>query len=80
MNQRKRKINKKLRELGQPLGLTESEAISAKRTAKNIATMAVFIAAFGLLGNILMPGGPSGLYYTAGGIKDFEILFGWWFF
>lgn len=76
MKKRRRKINKKLVELGKPLGISEIEAVRSKRTVKNIISMAVFIAVFAILGSILMPGGPSGLYYTGGGVKDFQILFG----
>ena len=61
-----------------PLGITEADAIKAKRTAKNVITMALFAGVFMLLGNIMMPGGPSGLFYTAVSIKDFQILLGGW--
>lgn len=71
------KINNKLRELGKTLGLNEVDTLRAKRTAKNIITMALATGVFILLGNLMMPGGPVGLYYTGGSIKDFQILFGW---
>lgn len=75
MKERK-KINTKLQELGQTLGLEETDIMKAKRTTKNIVTMALFVGAFMLLGNLMMPGGPAGLYYTGVSIKDFKILFG----
>ena len=73
---KKEKINRKLEQIGQTLGLKAADAIRAKRTTKNIITMAIFTAAFIILGHIMMPGGPSGLYYTGFSIKDFQILFG----
>ena len=79
MNRKNQKINNKLRELGQTLGLDEVNTLRAKRTTKNIITMAFVAAVFVLLGNLMMPGGPVGLYYTGGSIKDFKILFGGFF-
>lgn len=78
MKERK-KINEKLQKLGQMVGLNETDAIKAKRTTKNIVTMALFAGAFMLLGNLMMPGGPIGLYYTGASIKDFRILLGGFF-
>jgi hypothetical protein len=79
MNTKNKKINNKLRELGQMLGLDEGNTLRAKRTTKNIITMAFAAAVFVLLGTLMMPGGPVGLYYTGGSIKDFKILFGGFF-
>ena len=76
MNTRTNNINTKLIKLGQTLGLNETDALRAKRTTKNIVTLALFTGAFMLLGHLMMPGGPAGLYYTGVSIKDFQILFG----
>ena len=76
MNEKTKKINEKLIQFGQTLGLDEATAVKAKRTTKNIITMALTTAAFFVLGNLMMPGGPAGLYYTGASIKDFQILFG----
>lgn len=76
MYTKNKKINNKLRELGQTLGLDEVDTLRAKRTTKNMITMALVTGAFMLLGNLMMPGGPVGLYYTGVSIKDFQILFG----
>ena len=73
---KKTKINKKLKQLGQPFGLETTDIKRAKRTTKNILTMALFAAVFFVIGNIMMPGGPAGLYYTGASIKDFQIIFG----
>ena len=72
----KKNINKTLKELGGTVGLTEIESLQAKRKAKNIITMAIETGVFLILGHMLMPGGPVGLYYTGGSIKDFQVLFG----
>jgi len=76
LKKKKEKIDKKLKKLGQTLGLNELEVAHAKKTTKNIITMALLAGVFTLLGSLLMPGGPAGLYYTGASIKDFQILFG----
>ncbi len=79
MRRRKKKIDAKLKTLGQTLGLSEIDAIKAKRTAKNVVALAIFAGMFAILGSVMMPGGPAGLYYTGVSIKDFRMLFGGWF-
>jgi len=76
MNIKTKKIDTKLTKLGQTLGLDKADTLRAKRTTKNIVTLALFTGAFMLLGHFMMPGGPAGLYYTGVSIKDFQILFG----
>ena len=76
MNIKTKKKDTKLTKLGQTLGLDETDSLRAKRSIKNIVTMALFTGAFMLLGHFMMPGGPAGLYYTGVSIKDFQILFG----
>jgi len=76
MNEKKKKIDAKLKKLGSLLGLDGTETLQAKRTMKNVITMALFAGVFMLLGSIMMPGGPAGLYYTGISIKDFRMLFG----
>jgi hypothetical protein len=71
-----RELDTKLQEFGNTLGLKETDVIRAKRTAKNIIAMALLTAALAVFGQIMMPGGPSGLYYTGISAKDFQILFG----
>ncbi len=77
MKQKKREINSQLQKLGQMLGLDDHDVIKARRTMKNVIAMALAAGLFMLLGRLLMPGGPVGLYYSGGSIKDFQILFGW---
>jgi hypothetical protein len=79
MNARTKKINTKLTKLGQTLGLDKTDTLRAKRTTKNIVTLALFTGAFMLLGHLMMPSGPVGLYYTGVSTKDFQILFGGFF-
>ena len=78
MSTKRKKINRRLIDLGKPLGIDEVGAIRAKRTVKNIITMSLFAGAFLLLGGMMMPGGPAGLFYTGVSIKDFRILLGGW--
>jgi len=76
MNKKISKINTKLTNLGQTLGLDKTDILKARRTTRNIISMALLTGIFLLLGHIIMPGGPAGLYYTGVSIKDFKILFG----
>jgi len=75
MNAKKQKINNKLKELGQRLGLDETTSIRSKRNAKNIISMAVFAGALMLLGAFLLPSGQAGYYYCSGSIRDFHLIF-----
>jgi len=75
MKVEKQKINTKLKELGQRLGLDETTALRSKRNAKNIIATAVFAAFLMLLGAFLLPSGPAGYYYSGGSIRDFHLLF-----
>lgn len=68
-------IENKLQVLGETLGLDRSDVIRAKRTARNVITMALIAGVFILLGYALVPGAPVGNYYGGGGIKDFQLLF-----
>lgn len=79
MNEKGKQMDVKLQQLGQTLGLSSIDVVQAKRTTKNVVTTAVLTAVFLLLGHLLMPGGPVGLYYTGASIKDFQILFGGFF-
>lgn len=79
MRARNKKINKRLIDLGKPLGIRELDAIYAKRTMKNIITISILAGVMFLLGNLIAPGGMCGNFYTGGSIKDFKILLGGWF-
>ena len=74
---KKKDINPQFQKLGQMLGLSDHAVLKAKRTMKNVIAMALLAGLFMMLGRLLMPGGPVGLYYSGGSIKDFQILFGW---
>ena len=79
MNTKNQKINTKLAQLGQPLGLCETDIKKARKTVKNMMTLALLTGMFILLGHIITPGGPVGLYYAGVSVKDFQILFGGFF-
>lgn len=75
MTKKNEKINAKIKQLGQMLGMDESTSIKAKRTTKNIIAVAVAAGAFLVLGSLLMPGGMAGSYYGGGSVRDFQLLF-----
>ena len=63
-----------MQEIGRLLQLDATDVYLAKKTATHILSMALISGLFMLLGSLLMPGGPAGLYYTAVSIKDFQLL------
>jgi hypothetical protein len=75
MKAKKQKINTKLKELGQKLGLDETTTLRSKRNMKTIIATAVFAVFLILLGTFLLPSGPAGYYYSGGSIRDFHLLF-----
>ena len=74
MFRKKEDVNPKMQEIGRLLQLDKTDVCLARKTAKNIVCMALIGGIFMLLGSLLMPGGPAGLYYTAVSIKDFQLL------
>jgi hypothetical protein len=74
MFRKKEDINPKMQEIGRLLQLENTDICLARRTAKHIVSMVLIGGIFMILGNLLMPGGPAGLYYTAVSIKDFQLL------
>ena len=75
MNLKKEKINTKLKELGQMLGLDEVTCLKSKRNVRNIIALAIVTGAILALGSALLPGGAAGYYYGGGGISDFKLMF-----
>lgn len=79
MNVKKEKINTKLKELGQRLGMNEMEALKSKKTMKTIIGVCLVASAIVVVGLFMATRlDPSGLYYTPPSIKDFSFL-GRWF-
>ena len=74
MFRKKEDINPKMQEIGRLLQLDKTDVCRARKTVKNIVCMAFIGGIFMILGSLLMPGGPAGLYYTAVSIKDFQLL------
>lgn len=72
---KKQKINTKLKELGQRLGLDETTTLMTKRNAKNIIAIAVITGVILLLGAITKLPNLPGYYYSGGSIRDFHLLF-----
>ena len=72
---KKQKINTKLKELGQRLGLDEATSLMSKRNVKTIIAMAVITGLLLLLGAFTTRLNLPGLYYSGGSIRDFNLLF-----
>jgi hypothetical protein len=75
MNIKKQKINTKIKELGQKLGLDETTSITAKRNAKNIIALAAITGAILVLGTFMTVPVLPGYYYGGGSVKDFHLIF-----
>lgn len=75
MYEKKQKINTKLKELGQRLGLDETTSLTAKRNAKNIIAIAAITGVIILVGAIARLPNLPGYYYSGGSIRDFHLLF-----
>jgi hypothetical protein len=72
---KRKKINNKLQQLGQTLGLNDNEISSAKRTATNMLTIAIAAAIVMLIGRIALKQLDAiGMFYTGVSIKDFGLL------
>jgi len=75
MSQRSKKINNKLLELGQRLGLDGNEALTAKRTIKNVLSVAIAVGIIAIIGLLVVNRlDVAGKFYMPPGIKDFSIL------
>lgn len=77
MSKKREKINKKLMELGRPLGLNEADALKVKRTARNIVGIAIIAVIVALAGNFLLPGASAGAYYAPpdSNIRELQMIF-----
>jgi hypothetical protein len=75
MDTRKKRLNTKLQQMGQMLGLEDNEIDNAKRTAKSMLSIAIAAAIVILIGKIATTQLDAvGLYYTGVSIKDFGLL------
>ena len=75
MSRKRKKINYKLLELGQKLGLDKNEVRSSKRNIKNILGIAIAIGIFTIIGLIFTSRlDIVGEFYMPPSIKDFNIL------
>jgi len=79
LNKKRDDFSSKLEDIGEYLQLDQTDIHRAKKTAKNIISMAVISGIFMILGRLMMPGGAAGLYYTAVSIKDFQLMLSWFF-
>jgi hypothetical protein len=75
MNIKKQKMNTKIKELGQKLGLDETTSMTAKRNAKNIIAIAVITGAILVLGTFMTVPVLPGYYYGGGSVRDFHLIF-----
>ena len=75
MSRKRKKINYKLLELGQKLGLDKNDVRSSKRNIKNILGIAIAIGIFAIIGLIFTSRlDIVGEFYMPPSIKDFNIL------
>jgi hypothetical protein len=75
MSRKRKKINYKLLELGQKLGLDKNEVRSSKRNIKNILSIAIAIGIFTIIGLIFTSRlDIVGEFYMPPSIRDFNIL------
>ncbi len=75
MSRKRKKINYKLLELGQKLGLDKNDVRSSKRNIKNILGIAIAIGIFTIIGLIFTSRlDIVGEFYMPPSIKDFNIL------
>ena len=72
---KKQKMNTKLKELGQRLGLDETTTLMSKRSIKTIIAMAVIAGIILLLGAFTTLPILPGYYYSGGSIRDFNLFF-----
>jgi len=79
MNPKKEKMNEKLKQLGQKLGMNEMETLKSKKTLKTIISVCLVASAIAFIGIFMATRlDPAGLYYMPPSIKDFSLL-GRWF-
>ena len=75
MGRKRKKINYKLLELGQKLGLDKNDVRSSKRNIKNILGIVIAIGIFAIIGLIFTSRlNIVGEFYMPPSIKDFNIL------
>jgi hypothetical protein len=75
MNGRKKHIHTKLQQMGQMLGLNDSDINNAKRTAVSTLSVAIAASIVILIGKIVTSQLDAvGLYYTGVSIKDFGLF------
>ena len=75
MERKNEKINAKIKQLGQMLGMDEATSIKAKRKVKNIVATAIIAGILLTLASLFSSNGTAGAYYGGGGIRDFQLLF-----
>ena len=68
------KIKTKLYELGNIVGLKESEVDNAKKTAKTVISICILAGVFALIGLFSSRLDSIGLWYVGVSIKDFGTL------
>ena len=75
MNRKKKKINKKLKKLGQTIGLDESDIARAKINMRSVLSVAIASSFIMLIGMFVITQLDAiGLYYTGVSIKDFSLF------
>ena len=75
MNKKRNKINTKLKQFGQRLGMSEIETMKSKKTIKNVINACIVASAIAIIGMFIVSRlDPTGLYYVPPSIKDFNFF------
>ena len=74
MKNNRTEIRSKLYDLGQSIGLNQSEVDNAKKTAKTIISLCVITGIFALIGIFTSRLDAVGLWYSGVSIKDFGLF------
>ena len=74
MKNNRTEIRSKLYDLGQNIGLNQSEVDNAKKTAKTIIGLCIIAGIFALIGIFSSRLDAVGLWYSPVSIKDFNLL------
>ncbi len=75
MNKKRNKINNKLKQFGQMLGMNEMETMKSKRTIKNVINVCILASTIAIIGIFIVTRlDQAGEYYMPPSIKDFNFF------
>lgn len=75
MNKKRNKINNKLKQFGQMLGMNEMETMKSKKTIKHVINACIIASAIAIIGIFIFTRlDQAGEYYMPPSIKDFNFF------